>query len=95
MYADLKTMVLEAVNSTYICELHNVLTGYMGLLKKYIMNRLMARYRPIMAAEIEMKKRTPQEPLNMSQPIDMFFNIIDDGLQYSSETTLRSHRHKF
>ena len=44
----------------------------------------MARYGKITADDIEQKKKYLQEPLETSQPINVFFGIIDDWVQYSS-----------
>ena len=64
-------MVLGAVNITYVFPLHNVFTGYMGSLMKYIMKRLMVRYGRITAADIKMNNKYLQKALDMSQPIDV------------------------
>ena len=63
MDESLKTMVLKAVDSTYVFCLHNVFTGYMGSKTKYIINHLMTRYRQIKAAYIEDKKPPPSRTL--------------------------------
>ena len=82
MDAGLRTMVLEAVNNTYIFALHKVFMVYMGSSTKYIMNHLMTLYGHITAADIKWRKFL-QEPLDMSQLIDVFFNTINDGVQYA------------
>ena len=57
MDESLKTMVLKAVDSTYVFCLHNVFTGYMESSTKYIMNHLMTRYGQIKAADIKDNKK--------------------------------------
>ena len=84
MDAALKTFVINAVNNTYIYELHTILTGYMGALTIDIINHMMARYGRITAADIKMKKKSIQEPIDTSQTINIFRIIIDDGVQYYS-----------
>ena len=56
MDAELKTMILEGVESTYIFALHNVFTGYMEPLTKLIMNKLITRYGQITASNTKDKK---------------------------------------
>ena len=56
MDAGLRTMVLEAVNNTYIFALHKVFMVYMGSSTKYIMNHLMTLYGHITAADIKWRK---------------------------------------
>ena len=60
MNADLKTMVLESVDSTYIFDLKHFFTGDMGLSTKDTMNHIMTRYLQIMADDI----RDKENPLN-------------------------------
>ena len=83
--AALKTMSLQALDSTYIFALHNVFTVYMGSSTKDIMNHLMTRYGRITAAEIK-EKKILQETLDTSQPIDVFFKVIDRGVQSAIKT---------
>ena len=81
----LKNMVLEAVDSAYIFALHNIFMGYMGSSTKYIMNHKIERYRRLISYDTKQKKKCPQKPLDTSQTSGVLFNIIDDGVRYSSE----------
>ena len=49
------------------------------------MSHSMAKYGCIASAVIEMKKIVLQEPLSTSQPIIVFFELINDGGNYASE----------
>ena len=46
---------------------------------------MMALYRNITAVDMEIREISLQEPLDTSQPIDVFFNIINYGVQYYRE----------
>ena len=85
MNLSLKTMVLNAVDNTYVFVLHNAFIVYMGLLTKYIMNHLMDRCGQITASDINMKKASFQEPLDTSHIIGFLFGIIDYGVRYASK----------
>ena len=58
----LKTMVIEAVNNTYVFALYNVFTGYMGSSTQEIMNHIMALYWRITAVDTKIKKKTSKKP---------------------------------
>ena len=60
MDVDLKKMVLEAVNLTYMFLIHNVFTGYMGSFMMDIIIHMEARYRFITATDIKMRKKSLQ-----------------------------------
>ena len=51
---------------------------------KDIMNHIIAQYGLITVPDIKMKK-TLQETLETSQPIDVLFKAIDDGVIYASK----------
>ena len=49
---------------------------------------MMAQYGKITATYIDMNKKSLQEPLDTSQPIDVFFNLINDVLRYASKANM-------
>ena len=49
------------------------------------MNNMVALYWLITAANTKQKKKDLQEPLDMSQPINLLLKIINDGVWYTSE----------
>ena len=57
----------------------------MGSLTRDIMNHLMDEYGKSTVADIDMKKKDCQEPLNTLQPIYVFFKIINDREKYASK----------
>ena len=82
-----KTMVFEAVKITYIFLLHNIFTRYIGSSTKDIMDILIVGNGWITAADVYEEKNL-QEPLDKSQPINVIFNIIDDGIQCAIEANI-------
>ena len=86
--AALKKIVINKLNNKYVFALHNVFTGCMGSFRKDIMNHLMARYMRITAADIEIKKKSLQQPLDTSQPISMLYKAINDIVHYTIEANI-------
>lgn len=81
----LKAMVIDAVGDTYICELRNKYTGYLGVTTRDLLDHLMDRYGKITAADLEDCKKMMNEPIDGTQPIDMYFKRVDDAVQYAAD----------
>ena len=79
----LKTQLLDAVEEPYVSELRNRYTGYMGVTTRDMLDRLMDRYSNITAANIKTNEAHINGELENSRPIDIFFQRIDDAVQYA------------
>ena len=78
----LNTQLLDAFEDPYVSELRNWYTGYMGVTTRDLPDNLMDWYSNIMAANIKANEAWINEGLDHSRPIDVFFQRIDDAVQY-------------
>ena len=69
----LKAQVIDTIDDTYICEMRNKYTGYLGITTRDLVDHLLDRYGKITPADIEACKRRMIEPIDSTQPIDVFF----------------------
>ena len=81
----LKTQFLDAVEEPYVSELRNRSTGYMGVTTRDLLDHLMYRYDNITASDLKANKARINEALENSRPIDVFFQRIDDAVQYADD----------
>jgi hypothetical protein len=81
----LKAQVIDSVEDTYLCELRNKYTGYLGISTRDLCDHLLDRYGKITPADIETCKQRMNEPMDATQPIDAFFQRIDDCVQYAAD----------
>ncbi len=81
----LKAQVIDTISDTYLCELRNKYTGYLGITTRDLFDHLLDRYGKITPADIEECKRRMNAPIDASQPIDVFFQRIDDSVQYAAD----------
>jgi hypothetical protein len=79
----IKAQIIDSVNDTYLNELRNKYTGYMGVSSRDLIDHLLDRYGKITPADIEECKKRMNEPIDSSQPIDIYFQKIDDCIQYA------------
>ena len=77
----LKGQIIDTVHETYLCEMRNKYTGYLGISTRDLLDHLLDRYGKITAADIEACKQRMNEPLDATQPIDVYFQKIDDCVQ--------------
>jgi uncharacterized protein (DUF433 family) len=85
MDAALKTQTIDAIKDTYLCELRNKYTGYLGATALDLIDRLLDRYGKITPADITACKQQINEPIDASQPIDVYFQQINDCIQYADD----------
>ena len=52
------------------------------------MNHPLDQYGQITVSDIKMKKKSLQESLDTSQPINVFFKLVYDGFQYASDVSM-------
>jgi hypothetical protein len=79
----LKAQVIDTIQDTYINEMRNKYTGYLGVTTRDLLDHLLDRYGKITPADIEECKRRMIEPIDSTQPIDIFFQRIDECVQYA------------
>ena len=81
----LKTQLLDAVEDRYVRELRNRYTGYMGVTTHKLLDHLMDRCIDITAADIKANEARINEAFDNSNPIGIFFQRIDDAVQYADD----------
>ena len=81
----LRVQLIDSVDDTYLCEVHNKYTVYLGITTRNLINHLLDCYGNITPAEFEACKVRMNEPIDSSQPIYLFFQRIDDCVQYNSD----------
>ena len=81
----LKAFVIDSIEDTYLCEMRNKYTGYLGVTTRDLFDHLLDRYGKITPADIEACKTKMNAPIDASQPIDVFFQRIDDCVQYAAD----------
>jgi hypothetical protein len=85
MDSALKTQIIDAIKDTYLCELRNKYTGYLGVTAQDLIDHLLDRYGKITPADIAACKQCINEPIDASQAIDVYFQTIDDCIQYADD----------
>lgn len=81
----LKTLLLEAVPECYVKELRNRYTAFLGVKTRDLIDHLMDRYGKITPAELRDNKSRMEEPIDSSQPIDIYWQRVDDCIQYAAD----------
>jgi hypothetical protein len=81
----LKSQIIDAVNDVYLSEVRNKYTGYLGVTTRDLIDHLLDRYGKITASDIEECKKRMNEPIDATQPIDVYFQRIDDCVQYAAD----------
>jgi hypothetical protein len=81
----LKSQVIDTINDTYLCELRNKYTGYLGVSIRYLFDHLLNRYGKITPADIESCKRHMNDPIDSTQPINIYFQKVNNCVQYAAD----------
>jgi hypothetical protein len=81
----LKAQIIDAVADTYLGELRNRYTGYMGVTPRDLIGHLLERYGRIMASDIANCRTKMEAPMDPTQPIDVYFQTIDDCVQFATD----------
>jgi hypothetical protein len=79
----LKAQVINTIQETYLCEIRNKYTGYFGVTSRDLLNHLLDRYGNLTPANIEECKRKMNEPIDSTKLIDVFFQRVDECIQYA------------
>ena len=85
MDEELKTQLLDAVEDPYVRKLRNRYTGYMGVTTRNLLDHLMDRYGNITATDLKANEACINEALDNSCPVDVFFQRINDAVQYAND----------
>ena len=85
----LNTQLLDAVEDPYVSELRNWYTGYIGETTRDQLDHLMYQYGNITSAYIKYNEARINEAFYHSRPIDVFFQRIDDAVQYNDDRKTR------
>ena len=80
----LKSIIIDAVDKVYIGKLQNKCTGYLGITARDLLDHLLDCYGNITPADVEECKKQMNEPIDSTQPIDIYFKRIDDTVQYAA-----------
>jgi hypothetical protein len=81
----LKTQIIDAVTDTYLGELRNRYTGYMGVTPRDLIDHLLERYGRITASDIANCRTQMEAPMDTTRPIDVYFQTIDDCVQFATD----------
>ena len=79
----LKTQIIDTVEDTYLCEMRHKYTGYLGVKTRDLLDHLLDRYGKITAADLAACQIRMNEPINVDLPIDVYFQKIDECVQYA------------
>jgi hypothetical protein len=81
----LKTQIIDAIADTYLGALRNRYTGYMGVTPRDLLDHLLERYGRITASNIANCRTKMEAPMDVTQPIDIYFQTIDDCVQFATD----------
>jgi hypothetical protein len=81
----IQSQVIDTINDTYLCELRNKYTGYLGVSTRDLFDHLLDRYGKITPHNIEECKTRMNDPIDSTQPIDIYFKKVDDCVQYAAD----------
>ena len=81
----LKAMIVDTIDETYLNELRNKYTGYLGVSTRDLIDHLLDRYGKITPADIADCKNRMNDAIDSTQPIDIYFRKIDDCVQYAAD----------
>jgi hypothetical protein len=87
----LKSQVIDTINDTYLCELRNKYTGYMGVSTRDLIDHLLDCYGKITPADIKECNSRMNNPINSTQPIDIYFKKNRRLCPICSRRTSRIH----
>jgi hypothetical protein len=81
----LKIQIIDTVANTYIGELRNRYTGYMGVAPRDLIDHLLERYGRITTSDITNCITRIEAQMDPTQPIDVYFQTIDDCVQFATD----------
>ena len=81
----LKDLIVNAVDHTYLKAKKTKYTGYHGVSAIQLMKHLMDRYGKVSEADLDANQNKLMESYNASQPIKMYYEKIEDCIQYAKD----------
>ena len=81
----LKKQLIEAVEDVYLAEKKYQYTGFLHDATRDLLDHLMQPYGKISPLAIKNYKTRMEEPLDTLQPIDVYFQRINDCLQFAAD----------
>jgi hypothetical protein len=81
----LKTQIIDVATDTYLDELRNRYTGYLGITPRALIDHLLTQYGKITASDITNCCTKMEAPMDATRPIDIYFQIIDDCVQFATD----------
>ena len=81
----LTSIIITAAFAVYIGKLRNKYTGYLGFTARDLLDHILDRYGMISPADVIECNKQMNEPIDATQPIDIYFNRINDTVQYAAD----------
>jgi hypothetical protein len=81
----LKGQVIDTINNTCICEMHNKHAGHLGITTRNLLDHLLERHRKRTKGDLERNNKQMNEPIDAAQTIDAFFNCITNCTQCAAD----------
>eukprot|EP00957_Ditylum_brightwellii_P100456 7657688-Ditylum_brightwellii.AAC.1 len=81
----IKNIIVAAVYEAYLGELQDEYTEYLGVSARDMLDHLLDRYGKITPSDIINNDENMKQPMNISQPISMYFNCINDCITYATD----------
>ena len=82
MDESLKNQVINSVKYTYLKELKNKHTGFLGVMFRNLLKHLINRYGKIVAVDLKSNNQWMNEPIESYQPIEKYFEWTENCIQY-------------
>ena len=79
----LKKQLIAAVEDVYLAEKKDRYMGFLHVRTRHLLEHLMQRYGNITPLARKQNKTRLEEPLDTSQPIDVYFKRVDDCVQFA------------
>ena len=74
----IKNQVIYSVSDTYLKELNNKYTGFLGVMRNYLLEHLIDWYKTIMTVDLKTNNQLMNDFIDFSLPIDKYFECIND-----------------
>lgn len=86
MDLELKALIIKAVEALYLEEKRDKYTGFLKVTARDLMTHLLHQYGKITASYQMANKRKMDDPLDPSIPIDVYFKLIDECVQFATDS---------
>ena len=85
MNDDLKAQIIDCIEYTYLNDLLNRYTAYLGINTSKIITHMMMRYELITLSDLEAFNKCMIKPIDQAQPIDALFKRINNDVQCATD----------